>query len=247
MYLDTITQRTNLIMQLDHLINPNIEIPNISIDYAGILQMFYKNNNAYIYWNTHYSSIVPILFNNNEKECYKFLKIAFHYYNYEDSLNRSRISTIWQHVLEYAFLNKQQDTQSRIKINLTIILCLYYNVFTQQLHTNRVKPPLEFIKYILRSCMRKHICNKFEVKGIYHSLIIKTQLETVFTNLVFEENNRYIVYTSLHNIIKMNPVHNEYLEKIILTRLLCLKHFTNNYEIYFVVTEYMRKDPQLLF
>jgi len=95
--------------------------------------------------------------------------------------------------------------------------------------------------------MRKHICNKFEVKGIYHSLIIKTQLETVFTNLVFEENNRYIVYTSLHNIIKMNPVHNEYLEKIILTRLLCLKHFTNNYEIYFVVTEYMRKDPQLLF
>ena len=120
--------------------------------------------------------------------------------------------------------------------------------------TFSLKPPLDFIKHICNICISEHKYEKHNIKGHCHTISVRHRLETIFAENIQFVNNPHIqnhcMYTitiSLNELIKMNPVHWDYMKKQRLERLLCLKRLTNNYTIYYVMTEYMRNTPSLLF
>ena len=247
-YLNNNTKNHDIIHSMDDIMNHNIDFPDITNDYAGILQMFYNTNSGWDYWQLHKNTIIGNLLNNC-KESYKFLRVAFHYYKYESEINKTRIVTIWEDLLDYAFNNN-----SNYVLHLTCLLYIYYSIYTS--HQSNT-PPLLYIQYILRKCENTKIELAHEVNGIAHNQQIKQRIQNTFPNTIFEiqgniQENQYSVYnytinTSLYKLIKANTLHYEYLKKIIITRLLCLKHFAHTYTAYYVVTDYMRHNRYLLY
>lgn len=255
-YLNNLEHRNHLLEHMDDFMNPNIEIPIINNDYAGILQMFYKNADGYTYWNNNYQNITCKLFSNC-KNCYNILKVAFHYYKYESSINKERIITICNNIIEFSFNNLSKKTKSNNIVNVTQLLYVYYIVFKNSNDLYN-QPPLEFIKHVLQTCVNKDIFKKYKIRGYISNLTIKNRFELLFrNNITFIQNDvdnidniddieQYILNTSLYDIIKLNSVHYNYIKQIIMTRLLCLKHFTQIYQIYYVVSDYMRFNKHLL-
>ena len=273
-YISNLRIRNIFLDRADDLMNPNEEAIEINNDYAGLLQVFYKTNNGYTYWNINKAYISNILFNSSKyRECYKFIKIAFHYYIHEmhemHETYSTRISNIWCDILNNAFTTESATKQSEIIIRITMKLYIYYcysinsinpinpiNPINNILDSRKLKIPLEFIKYIVSKCSNTHIHKIYTVHGIVKTLQMKLQMQKIFTSIIFEPQNGYEVehdiYSyklpiSLFKMCNLVPIHKAYIEKIITTRLLCLKHFTNDHAVYLPINEYIRNNPYLLF
>jgi hypothetical protein len=270
-----------LLDRADELMNPNVEAIEINIDHAGILQMFYKSNIAYTYWNKNNKYIISKMFHIlTYRTCYEFLKIAFHYYVNENVVNKTRIAKIWCDVLDNAFIKETIEMQSHIKIRITMMLYKYYSSYFVNLGSTveptKLKMPLIYIKHIVSTCINTDIYKTFSLPGTIYSHVLKIYMETHLKNIKFEEPNadidtgvgagagvgvnsegyKYKLDTSLFELCSICPIHKNYIEKIITTRLLCLKHYTDtnnsehathNHVIYNIVNDYLRNNKYLLF
>ena len=255
-YINNFRIRNILLDRADDLMNPNEEAIIINNDYAGLIQAFYKTNIGYTYWNTNKAYIINILFSTIKyKECYKFIKIAFHYYNHETEVNKKRISNIWCDVLNNAFIKESADMQSVMIIKVTMMLYIHYSNYINFniIDPSKIKIPLDFIKYILAKCNNTHIHKIFTIPGSVKNLQMKHRMQHLFPQIIFEPHNedtvliKYKLNITLLELCKLVTIHKTYIEKIITTRLLCLKYFTKDYAVYFPINEYIRNNNYLLF
>jgi len=129
-----------------------------------------------------------------------------------------------------------------------------------------------YIKHIISTCINADIYKTFSLPGTVYSHVLKIYMETHIKNIKFEEPNvdlgtyigvgvnvngyKYKLDTSLFELCNICPIHRNYIEKIITTRLLCLKHYTDtntsenskqNHVIYNLVNDYIRNNKSLLF
>ena len=275
-YMNNYKQYNRIINTMDDLMNPNIEVPDVTNDYSGILQMFYTDS-GWNYWCLNKNIIINNLFNASSKDCYKFLKVAFHHYKYENTNNKKRIACIWEDILSQAFIANNSTNILYLTTLLYIFYGIYsspYTLFIGNIDKTKTNPPLDFIKYILCKCDNTHIYLSRPVTGYAQNENIKRRIQNLFPQTKFNDAmiinndnddsdsdnddnddndagannpNKYSISISLHDLIKMNPQHYEYFQKIILTRLLCLKHFTNDYEVYTIICAYIKNNTHLLF
>jgi hypothetical protein len=255
-YISNFRIRNILLDRADDLMNPNEEEIEINNDYAGLIQVFYKTTIGYTYWDTNKVYISSVLFNTIQyKQCYKFIKIAFHYYIHETEVNKKRISNIWCDVLNNAFIKESINKQSEMIIRVTIMLYIYYSNYINFniVDPNKIKIPLDFIKYVLAKCNNTHIHKIYTIPGSVKNLQMKFRMQHLFPNIIFEPHNehaelfKYKLNINLISLFKLVSIHKAYIEKLIITRLLCLKFLTKDYAVYFPINEYIRNNKYLLF
>jgi len=255
-YINNFRIRNIMLDRADDLMNPNEEAIEINNDYAGLIQVFYKTTIGYTYWDINKAYISSVLFNTVQyKQCYKFIKIAFHYYIHETEVNKKCISNIWCDLLNNAFIKESINKQSELIIRVTMMLYIYYSNYINFniVDPNKIKIPLDFIKYVLAKCNNTHIHKIYTIPSYVKNLQMKYRMQHLFPNIIFEPHNedaeliKYKLNINLISLCNLVSIHKAYIEKLIITRLLCLKYLTKDYAVYFPINEYIRNNKYLLF